>query len=104
MNPESSSPPTTTSPTTDRGRGRGKSRGGLGKYLRARGRRGSGRPAEWGKRLVLENEGRAEIVDPEELEEINQKEQKYARRELGTNADRYTEEEPVLNSDGKPII
>lgn len=97
MQSEPSSSSSTTTPTTDRGRGRGKSRGGLGKYLRAKGRRGSGRPAEWGKRLVLDGEGE---VDPEELEEIEEQRKKYSRRELGTNADRYQDEEPVLDSDG----
>ena len=76
-----------------RGRGRGKSRGGLGKYLRARGRgRGRGRPAEFHKRLLLEDE------QEEELDEEEQKELalKYGRRQLGTNADRYAEPEPAL--------
>lgn len=95
----SSGPSSLSAAPTDasRGRGRGKSRGGLGKYLRASGRRGSGRPAEWGKRLVLEGEGE---IDPEELEEISELEKRFSKRQLGTNADRYAEEEPVLNSDG----
>lgn len=82
-----------------RGRGRGKSRGGLGKYLRARGRgRGYGRPAEFGKRLLLEGEGPS---DDEEAEEAAaEKIAKFSRRQLGTNADRYKEEEPELGSDG----
>jgi hypothetical protein len=70
----------------------------LGKYLRAKGRRGSGRPAEWGKRLVLEGEG--EVQDPELLENIEEMEKKYSKRELGSNVDRYKEDEPILNSDG----
>ncbi|KAI0696375.1 hypothetical protein C8T65DRAFT_663737 [Cerioporus squamosus] len=87
--------------TSGRGRGRGKSRGGLGKYLRARGRgRGRGRPAEWGKRLVLEGEEEAEM-DEEEREEF---ERKYARRQLGSNADRYVEPEPELGSDGEEVV
>jgi hypothetical protein len=90
----------TTSTTTERGHGRGRSRGGLGKHLRARGRRGYGRPAEWGKRLVLEDE--EEIEDAEQLEAIREKEIKYARRELSSNVDRYVEEEPVLDSEGTP--
>ncbi|KDQ50790.1 hypothetical protein JAAARDRAFT_141397 [Jaapia argillacea MUCL 33604] len=83
-----------------RGRGRGKSRGGLGKYLRARGRgRGRGRPAEFGKRLVLEDEEEIELEpDSEEAKEFQRK---YSRRQLGTNADRYVEPEPQLNSDGE---
>ncbi len=80
-----------------RGRGRGKSRGGLGKYLRARGRgRGRGRPAEFGRRLVLEDEEDVEL----EEEEAKELEQKYSRRQLGTNADRYVEPEPELDSEG----
>ncbi|KAJ3866076.1 hypothetical protein EV359DRAFT_37442 [Lentinula novae-zelandiae] len=84
-----------------RGRGRGKSRGGLGKYLRARGRgRGIGRPAEFGKRLVLEGEEGEE----ENEEEAAARQAKYSRRNLGTNADRYAEQEPELDSDGEPIV
>ncbi|KAJ7695324.1 hypothetical protein B0H14DRAFT_3042347, partial [Mycena olivaceomarginata] len=30
--------------------------------------------------------------------------QKFSRRQLGTNADRYAEPEPVLNSDGEPKV
>lgn len=81
-------------------RGRGKSRGGLGKFLRARGRRGGGRPAEFGKRLVLEGEEQEETDE----EEIAAQVQKYARRQMGTNADRYVEEEPELGSDGEPVV
>lgn len=89
--------PDSSMPSPSRGRGRGKSRGGLGKYLRARGRgRGRGRPAEFGKRLVLEDEQEAEL-DEEEAKEL---EKKYSRRQLGTNADRYAESEPELDSDG----
>ncbi|KAI0698254.1 hypothetical protein BC835DRAFT_1269268 [Cytidiella melzeri] len=84
-----------------RGRGRGKSRGGLGKYLRARGRGGGrGRPAEFHKRLLLEGEQEQE-VDEEEQKELARK---YARRQLGTNADRYAESDPELDSDGEPIV
>ncbi|KAI5120621.1 hypothetical protein M0805_009382 [Coniferiporia weirii] len=96
-----SSEPTSSATTQPaRGRGRGKSRGGLGKYLRARGRgRGGGRPAEFHKRLVLEDE---ELVELEEdSEEAKELARKYARRQLGSNADRYAEPEPVLNSDGE---
>jgi len=92
---------TTNEPTTSRGRGRGKSRGGLGKYLRARGRgRGSGRPAEFTTRLVLEGEGRPLITEEEEAELAKKLAEKYSRRQLGTNADRYKEEEVELGSDG----
>ncbi|KAI0651361.1 hypothetical protein C8Q79DRAFT_1004657 [Trametes meyenii] len=84
-----------------RGRGRGKSRGGLGKYLRARGRgRGRGRPAEFGKRLLLEDEQEDEL-DDEEQQEL---ERKFARRQLVSNADRYAEPEPELNSEGEAEV
>ncbi|KAJ7620825.1 hypothetical protein DFH06DRAFT_1341300 [Mycena polygramma] len=91
-------------PSTSRARGRGKSRGGLGKYLRARGRgRGSGRPAEFGNRLVLEGEG-ANDDDEEAEQRAAELAQKFSRRQLGTNADRYAEPEPVLDSDGEPEV
>ncbi|KAL0057653.1 hypothetical protein AAF712_015694 [Marasmius tenuissimus] len=94
---------TETSETRGRGRGRGKSRGGLGKYLRARGRgRGFGRPAEFHKRLLLEGEGPAD--EEEDEGEKAERAKKYSRRQLGTNADRYKEEEPELGSDGEPIV
>lgn len=94
----STSSPATATPS--RGRGRGKSRGGLGKYLRARGRGrgGGGRPAEFHKRLVLEDEELVDI-DPES-EEYKESQRKYSRRQLTSNADRYNEPEPELNSDG----
>lgn len=83
-----------------RGRGRGKSRGGLGKYLRARGRGGGrGRPAEFGRRLVLEGEQAQELSE----EEAKELERKFTRRQLGSNADRYVEPEPELDSDGAPL-
>ena len=90
----------TPSSGPSRGRGRGKSRGGLGKYLRARGRgRGRGRPAEFHKRLLLEDEQEQEL-DEEEQKELALK---YGRRQLGTNADRYAEPEPELDSEGQSI-
>ncbi|KAG6867714.1 hypothetical protein C0993_011998 [Termitomyces sp. T159_Od127] len=94
--------PSSESPAGVRGRGRGRNnRGGLGKYLRARGRgRGRGRPAEFVNRLVLEEE-QVEDLDEEEAAE---RAAKYARRHLGTNADRYVEPEPELGSDGEPIV
>ncbi|KAG2353122.1 hypothetical protein BDR07DRAFT_1615157 [Suillus spraguei] len=81
--------------------GRGLSRGGLGKYLRARGRGRGGRPAEFHQRLVLEDE---EVValDPDS-EEAKELQKKYSRRQLGSNADRYVEPEPELDSDGEEI-
>ena len=85
-----------------RGRGRGKSRGGLGKYLRARGRgRGFGRPAEFTTRLVLEGERKPDLEDEEEAERARELAQKFSRRQLGTNTDRYKEEEVELDSDGE---
>ncbi|OJT14421.1 hypothetical protein TRAPUB_8999 [Trametes pubescens] len=88
-------------PARGRGRGRGKSRGGLGKYLRARGRgRGRGRPAEFGKRLLLEDE-EPEEIDEEEQEEV---ERRFSRRQLVSNADRYAEPEPELNSEGEEVV
>ncbi|KAG2135386.1 uncharacterized protein EDB93DRAFT_826863 [Suillus bovinus] len=91
----------TTEPLRARGRGRGKSRGGLGKYLRARGRGRGGRPAEFNQRLVLEGE---QVVDLDpDSEEAKELQQKYARRHLGSNADRYAELEPELDSDGEEI-
>ena len=51
-----------------RGRGRGRSRGGLGKYLRACGRGGRGRPAEFNKRLLLQVELRKPELTEEEAD------------------------------------
>ncbi|OSD03751.1 hypothetical protein PYCCODRAFT_193879 [Trametes coccinea BRFM310] len=96
MSEPAAAPDSSSGPSRGRGRGRGKSRGGLGKYLRARGRgRGRGRPAEFGKRLLLEDEQEAE-VDEEAQAEL---ERKFARRQLTSNADRYAEPEPELNSE-----
>ncbi|PBK87712.1 hypothetical protein ARMGADRAFT_452471 [Armillaria gallica] len=93
--------PSASTSGSSRARGRGKSRGGLGKYLRARGRgRGYGRAAEFHQRLVLEGEAPVEEDDEERAE----KERKFSRRDLGTNADRYAEPEPELDSDGEPIV
>ena len=98
-----SSPPTSSDPTSHEpsGRGRGKSRGGLGKYLRARGRRGYSRPAEFNKRLLLEGEGPP--LDDQEAEQVAANAIKYSRRQLASNADRYEEPEPELGSDGTCI-
>lgn len=99
-----SSPTTSPDPASHErsGRGRGRSRGGLGKYLRARGRRGYGRPAEFNKRLLLEGEGPP--LDDEEAEQVAANAIKYSRRQLGSNADRYEEPEPELGSDGTCIL
>ena len=89
--------PMTSTESKPRGRGRGRSRGGLGKYLRARGRgRGGGRPAEFRERLLLEGE-QADDLDEEEARALHQK---YARRQLSSNADRYAEPEPEIGLDG----
>jgi hypothetical protein len=71
-------------------------------YLRARGRgRGLGRPAELGKRLVLEGEETVEVGE-EENEEAEEWARYFSRRQLGSNADRYVtvEPEPALSSNG----
>ena len=80
-----------TGNTATRARGRGNSRGGLGKYLRARGRRGVGRPAEFNQRLLLEDEQPDDEVDEEEIKQLHAK---YAKRDLNSNADRYEEKPP----------
>jgi len=100
-----SQPPTTSKniPPTSRGRGRGRgtSRGGLGKYLRASGRgRGRGRPAEFNQRLLLNGEAKPDLTEEEAAEASKELREKYGRRRLGTNADRYKEEEVELDSDG----
>ena len=81
-------------------RGARASRGGRGKYLRARGRghRG-GRPAEFRERLLLEGE-RPDELDEEELAEL---EARYAKRILSANADRYEEPEQELGFDGTVV-
>jgi hypothetical protein len=83
-------------------RGRG-NRGGDGKSLRAKGRRGTGRPAEWKQRLTLEGEGPADEEDEEAREAREEMARKYARRQLDSNAERYKEEEPELDSEGACI-
>ncbi|KAI0632791.1 hypothetical protein C8Q77DRAFT_1262663 [Trametes polyzona] len=101
MSDSAPAPEGSSAPTRGRGRGRGKSRGGLGKYLRARGRgRGRGRPAEFGKRLLLEDEQEEEL----EEEEQHELERRFARRQLVSNADRYVEPEPELNSEGEEVV
>ncbi|KAH9064421.1 hypothetical protein EDB87DRAFT_1325475 [Lactarius vividus] len=91
---------TSHGPFHPRGSARARSRGGLGKHLRARGRghRG-GRPAEFKERLLLESE-RPDELDEEEVAELHAR---YAKRTLGTNADRYEEPEPEIGSDGQLI-
>jgi len=88
-------------PQSARGRGRGKSRGGLGKYLRASGRgRGRGRPAEFGQRLVLDDEQTVEL-DEDEVRELQAK---YGRRGLSSNAHRYTEPDPDPEDEPEPEV
>ena len=88
-----------TSRGRDGTRGRG-NRGGLGKYLRATGRRGTGRPAVWKPRLLLDGEGPEDEDDEEAREAREEMARKYRKRQLGSNADRYEEEEPDLDSEG----
>jgi len=100
-----SSEPSSSTPETSRGRGRGRgNRGGLGKYLRARGRGrgGSGRPAVFNERLLLDGDKKAQEEEDEEA--AAEMRARYSRRQLGTNADRYAEEEPELDSDGASFI
>ena len=85
--------------SSDRGQA-SRGRGGLGKYLRARGRRGHNRPAEFHKRLLLEGEGTPAEDDEEATEAAAENARKYSRRQLTTNADRYEEPEPELGPDG----
>jgi hypothetical protein len=92
--------PNPSVPRPMRGRGRGKSRGGLGKYLRASGRGGRGRPAEFNTRLVLEGERKPELTEEEEADLAREIREKYSRRQLGANEDRY-KEEVELDSDGE---
>jgi hypothetical protein len=92
---------TQESQTRGRGRGRGRNRGGLGKYLRARGRgQGRGKPAVFTTRLLLEGEQLEEETEGEAAERLR----KFSKRELGSNADRYIEPEPELDSDGEYLI
>ena len=101
---DSSSPtPSNQSGSTSRGRGgsRGRgNRGGLGKYLRARGRKGTGPPAVWKQRLLLEGEGPDDEDSEEAREAKEEMARKYSRRQLGSNTERYKEEEPELDSEG----
>lgn len=104
MSESAPAPEVSTTLARGRGRGRGKSRGGLGKYLRARGRaRGRGRPAEFGKRILLEDEEAGELDDEEQQERDRELERKFGRRQLASNADRYAEAEPELDSEGEHV-
>ena len=99
----SSSASTNKSNSTSRGRGGGHgrgNRGGLGKHLRAKGRRGTGRPALWKPRLLLDGEAPDDEDDEEAREAREERARKYAKRGLRSNEDRYKEEEPELDSEG----
>lgn len=85
-----------------RGRGRGKSRVGPGKHLDGNRRRprGRGRPAEFTQRLLLEGERKPDLTEEEAAELEKELREKYGRRKLETNANRYKEEQVELDSDG----
>ncbi|KAG8922795.1 hypothetical protein FRC02_011613 [Tulasnella sp. 418] len=85
-----------TSPPT---RSRGRSRGGRGKAIRARGRGGRGRAAEFAPRLVLEHE--QNLDDEEEEERQREIREKYAKRELASNAHRY--EDPPEDENAEDV-
>ena len=62
----------------------------------------------WKQRLLLEGEGPEDEDDEEAREARDEMTRKYAKRRLGSNAERYKEEEPELDSEGaclpsKPI-
>lgn len=92
---------TETPSTRARGRGYLRSRRGIGKHIRARGRgcRG-GLPARYQELLTLDGE-QSEQLDEAEAAEL---EARYARRTIGTNADRYEEAEPEIGLDGMNSI
>ena len=50
---------------------------------------------------MLEGEGPEDEDDEEAREAREELHRKYARRQLGSNADRYKEEEPELDSEGE---
>ncbi|KAI9509920.1 hypothetical protein F5148DRAFT_1183915 [Russula earlei] len=94
------SQPSPSSTPRSRGRHYRHSRGGHGKYLRARGivHRG-GRPAVFQERLLLESE-QPEQLDEEEAAEC---EARYEQRTLSSNADRYEEPDSMIGPDGQLI-
>jgi hypothetical protein len=59
-----------------------------------------GRPAEFSARLLLDGEAPDEETEEDAAERLR----KFSRRELGSNADRYLEPEPELNSDGRHTL
>jgi hypothetical protein len=91
-----SEPQLSSTSTTSHARGtfRTRSRGGLGKYLRARGRgRRGGYTAEFQERPGELDEAEAEA-------EAHRDEARYAKRTLDTNASRYEEAELEIGHDG----
>ena len=52
---------------------------------------------------MLEGEAQVELDEEEQKELEKELAQKYGRRQLGTNADRYVEPEAELDSEGKFI-
>jgi hypothetical protein len=95
------SQPSSSTSTGARGRGYLRSRRGIGKHIRARGRgcRG-GLPARYQGQLTPDGE-QTEELDEAEAAEL---EARYARRTIGTNADRYEEPEPEIGLDGMNSI
>ena len=89
------SQPSSPTSTHARGRGRGhfRSRGELGKRIRARGPGYRGGHSAHG-----EESDRLDEAETAELEA------RYARRTIGTNADRYEEPEPEIGPDGMDRI
>jgi hypothetical protein len=94
------SQPSSSTSTGARGRGYS-SRRRIGKHIRARGRgyRG-GLPARYQERLTPDGE-QSEQLEEAEAAEL---EARYARRTIGTNADRYEEPEPEIGLDGMNSI
>jgi hypothetical protein len=95
------SQPSSSTSTGARGGGYLRSRRGIGKHIRARGRgcRG-GLPARYQGQLAPDGE-QTEELDEAEAAEL---EARYARRTIGTNADRYEEPEPEIGLDGMNSI
>jgi hypothetical protein len=54
----------------------------------------------WKPRLLLDGEGPEDEDDEEAREAREEMARKYRKRQLGSNADRYEEEEPDLDSEG----
>jgi len=82
-----------------RGRGYLRSRRKIGTRGRARGCRGLPPPSQYQEQLTPDGE-QSEQFDEAEAAEL---EARYARRTIGTNADRYEEPEPEIGLDGQPI-